>query len=148
MPSHLFTVAVPTSAPAFPVLWIAFRPPSRTFCFMGVCVLVASGADFEVDDYLKDTPFKPQQVYRKGEIPAKNNPERRPLTESGFVLLVAQDEYPQLIEQVLRALDHWEEEFHLLSDAGADKMLLDFGIEKRVMLERPQYLPPELILAM
>ena len=115
---------------------------------MGVCVLVASGVDFDVDEYLRDTPFKPQHIYRKGEIPSKDNPERQPLAESGFVLLVAQKEYPELIEEVLRALDYWEEEFHLLNDAGADKMVLDFGIAEQAMLQRPQYLPPELILAM
>jgi hypothetical protein len=124
---------------------IPHRRPRRT---SKTPLSVASGVDFDVDEYLRDTPFKPQQIYRKEEIPPKDNPERQPLTESGFVLLVAQKEYPELIEEVLRALDYWEEEFHLLSDAGADKMVLDFGITEQAMLQRPQYLPPELILAM
>jgi hypothetical protein len=115
---------------------------------MGLCVLVASGPDFDVDDYLRDSPFKPQHIYRKGETAAKDNPEAELLTESGFVWVVGQDEYPQLIEQVLRTLDYWDEELHQLNDAGADKMILDFGITEKTMLQRPQFLPPELIAAM
>jgi hypothetical protein len=53
-----------------------------------------------------------------------------------------------LIEQVGRALDYWDEELHQLNDAGADKMVLDFGITEKTMLQRPQFLPPELIAAM
>jgi hypothetical protein len=115
---------------------------------MAVCVLVASGVDFEVDEYLQDSPFKPQQIYRKGETLDQNHPEMEPLTESGFVWLVGDEEYPELIDQVLRVLDYWEEELHLLRDAGADKMVLDFAIPERILLQRPQYLPSELILAM
>jgi hypothetical protein len=120
----------------------------RTISFMGVCVLVASGVDFDVDEYLKDSPFKPQHIYRKGEILAENNPAREALTESGFVVLVGEDEYPELVGQVLGALDYWEEELHQLNDAGAEKLVLDFGITEEAMLQRPQYLPSELILAM
>ena|SRR6266404_1800282 len=130
------------------VLWIDFETQIHTLFFMGVCVLVTSGENFDVDEYLRESPFKPQQIYRRGEIPSKDNPEQRPLTESGFTLLVSQDEYPQLIEQVVHALRYWEEELQWLTDAGADKMLLDFGITEQTMLQRPQYLPPELISAM
>jgi len=115
---------------------------------MAVCILVASGDDFDVDEYLRDSPFKPSQVYRKGEIPAKDNPAREALTESGFVVLIGEEEYPALIEQVVHSLDYYEEELHDLNDAGADSILLDFGITEEMMLQRPQYLPPELIMAM
>ena len=115
---------------------------------MGICVLVASGADFDVDEYLRESPFEPQHVYHKGEAASKNHPEGDPLTESGFVLVVGEDEYPQLTERVVQALDYWDEELHALNDAGADKMLLDFGVDEQTMLQRPQYLPPELITAM
>ena len=98
--------------------------------------------------YLRESPFKPQHVYRKGEAASKNQPEGDPLTESGFVLVVGEDDYPQLIERVVQALDYWDEELHALNDAGADKMLLDFGVDEQTMLQRPQYLPPELITAM
>jgi hypothetical protein len=42
---------------------------------MGVCVLVTSGANFDVDEYLRESPFKPQQIYRRREIPSKDNPD-------------------------------------------------------------------------
>lgn len=115
---------------------------------MSVCVLVASGVDFDVDEYLRESPFKPQHVYHKGETASKDRPEGELLTESGFVLVVGEDEHPRLIERVVQALDYWDEELHALTDAGADKMLLDFGVEQQTMLQRPQYLPPELITAM
>lgn len=71
-----------------------------------------------------------------------------PLTESGFVLLLGEEDYPVLVEQAVRALDYWDEDLHLLNDAGADKMLLNFGVSEQSILQHPQYLPPELILAM
>lgn len=115
---------------------------------MAVCVLVASGEEFDVDEYLRESPFEPQHVYHKGEVPVPDNPEQEPLTESGFVLLVGQEEYPQLMEQVRRALDYWDEELHDLSTAGANNLLLDFGIAEDNLLQQPHYLPPELIAAM
>jgi hypothetical protein len=115
---------------------------------MGVCVLVASGAEFDVDRFLRDSPFKPHVVYHKGEIPAKDNPGGKPLTDSGFVLLVAQVEYPQLIEQVYRALVSLNKEFQRLKDAGANKILLDFGITDKSLAQRSQFFFPELLSAM
>jgi hypothetical protein len=115
---------------------------------MAVCVLVASGADFDVDEYLTESPFEPQQIYRKGDIPAPGNPEQEPLAESGFVLLVGQEDYPELMDQVFRALDYWDEELHELSAAGADKLVLNFGVAQEDLCQHPYYLPPELIAAL
>jgi hypothetical protein len=36
-------------------------------------VLVASGVDFDVDEYVRDSPFKPQRIYRHGETASKND---------------------------------------------------------------------------
>jgi len=113
---------------------------------MALCVLVVSGVDFDVDDYLRESPFKPQQIYRKGET--AKDPQAETLTESGLVLLMGEDEYPALIEQVVRGLDYWDEELHELNSAGAEKMLLNFGVSEQLLLQHPQYLPPELITAM
>ncbi len=115
---------------------------------MAVCVLVASGPEFEVDEYLRESPFQPQQVYHKGELPAGTNPEPEPLAESGFALLVGQEDYPELVELVVQALDYWDEELHELSNAGAEKLVLDFGIAEESLVQHPHYLPPELIAAM
>ena len=53
---------------------------------MGVCVFVASGLDFDVDRYLAGSPFKAMMVFRKGDVPPENNPQRLPRPDSGFVV--------------------------------------------------------------
>ena len=39
-------------------------------------------------------------------------------------------------------------ELERLRSAGAEKLLLNFGLAKHQIAKRPQYLPPELLLAM
>ena len=118
---------------------------------MGVCAFVASGLDFDVDEYLRDSPFKPVSVFEKGSVPAKDNPERRPRPDSGFLVLVSQDEEPHLINQTRDALEflaYHRLDIQALKEDGVDNLLLDFGITQQHVIKRPQYLPPELIEAM
>ena len=79
------------------VLWVDFKSQFHTLFRMGVCVLVTSGEHFDVGECLRESPFKPQQIYCRGEIPSKDNPGWQPLTESGFILLVSQDDGHTLV---------------------------------------------------
>jgi len=44
---------------------IVFSPTIRTLSFMGFCVFVASGLNFDVDSYLKSSPFKAGLYFEK-----------------------------------------------------------------------------------
>lgn len=118
---------------------------------MGVCIFTASGLNFDVDGFLRGSPLKPFTVYHQGESPKAGNILFRPHEEPGFMVLVSHDEKPSLLEQSLAALDFIaanNHEFERLRGAGAEKLLLNFGLAKHDVAERPQYLPPELLLAM
>ena len=117
---------------------------------MGVCAFVASGLNFDVDGYLKKSPFKPMTVFRKGEVPTKDpNPQPRP--NSGFVAIVAHTPEPGILNEIPKALTFLikhEREFLRLRDLGVDNSLLDFCVENQGKIQESNYLPPELIAAL
>ena len=118
---------------------------------MGVCVFVASGLDFDVDKYLKGDPFKTMVRFRKGDVPTKDNPGKVARPDSGFVVMVSQDDKPILLPQVMAALEFLnfhQSEFERMKAAGVDIMLLDFGTTSQHVLQTAHYLHPELIQAM
>ncbi len=118
---------------------------------MGVCVFVASGLNFDVDRYLAGSPLKAMTVFRKGDIPPKNNPERKPRPDSGFVVLISGDQQLDLNQQLKEALgflNQHEAELKAVRGAGVDNMLLDLGVQVGDKVQQAQYLPPELIAAM
>jgi len=118
---------------------------------MGVCIFTASGLNFDVDGFLQRSPLKPFSVYHQGESPKVGNILFRRQEEPGFMVLVSHDEKPSLLEQCLAALDFIaanNAEFERLRGAGAEKLLLNFGVAKHQIGNRPLYLPPELLLAM
>ena len=118
---------------------------------MGVCVLVASGLDFDVDRYLAGSPFKAMVVFRKGDIPPKNNPERKARPDSGFVVLLSGDQQPDLSQQFKEALtflNRHETELKAIRSLGVDNLVLDLGVQVGDKAQQAEYLPPELIAAM
>ena len=118
---------------------------------MGVCIFVARGMNFDVDDYLRESPFEAVSVFRKGQVPSKNNPHDQYRPDSGFMVAFGDDQEPGLSDQVEEALtflaEH-ESELERLKEVGVDRMLLHFGVELRDELRRSEYLPPELIMAL
>ena len=120
---------------------------------MGTCMFVASGFDFEVDAYFPCSPFKDQiaTVFRKGQIPTRDNPQKIARPDSDFVHMVSAMQEPHLNCQIappFEFLSKYEKEFARLKKVGVDNMLLDFGLEGQQTIERAQYLPPELIVAL
>ena len=106
-----------------------------------------------MDAYFPGSPFKDQiaTVFRKGQIPTRDNPQKIARPDSGFVHLVSATQEPHLNCQIAPALEFLSEnqkEFERLKGMGVDNMLLDFGMEGQQTIERAQYLPPELITAM
>ena len=118
---------------------------------MGVCVFVASGLSFDVDRYLAGSPFKAMAVFRKGDVPPKNNPERKPRPDSGFVVLISGDQelgLSQQLKEALAFLDRHEAELRAVRKVGVDNMLLDLSVQVADKMQQAEYLPPELIIAL
>lgn len=118
---------------------------------MGICAFVATGPKFDVDEYLRNSPFKPFMVYHPGEALKLGEMTWRPQKEAGFMMLVGKDEQPNVLEVGLKALGFLSEnkdQLERMRNAGAEKMHLDFAIAKHQFSERAQYLPPDLLLVM
>ena len=118
---------------------------------MGVCVFVASGLNFDVDAYLKGSPFKPTAVFRKGQVPSRGNPERIPRPDSGFAAVIGMDDQPgigALVPEVFRFLLANDGEFEAMKKAGVDNHLLDFPVFQQTPTPLTDYLPPEFLIAM
>ena len=112
---------------------------------MGACVFVASGLRFDVDGYLRTSPFKPASVFRKGEIPGKESTAR---PDSGFVVVVSEGPVAELVESAMRFLASHEGDFQTMRQRGVDNLLLDVGVERTGKIQESRYLPPELIARM
>jgi hypothetical protein len=128
-----------------------FAATNRQLSLMGVSVFVASGLNFDVDRYLAGSPFKAMAVFRKGDIPPKNNPERKPRPDSGFVVLISGDQLLDLSQQLKEAaafLNRHEAELKTVREVEEDNMLLDLSVQVGDKLQQAEYLPPELIAAL
>ncbi len=119
---------------------------------MGWCLFVASGLELRMDEFLRGSPFRPQTKYYKGDVPPKDNPQRLPRPDSGFVVLVSQDEKGDDIsgqrQDAYNFLLGHEKEIRRAETFGADNFLLDFGLQSGQKMQTAVYLPPELIEVM
>jgi hypothetical protein len=103
-------------------------------------MFVASGLNFDVDAYFPGRPFKDKiaTVFRKGQIPTRDNPEKIPRPDSGFVHMVSATQEPHLKCQIAPALEFLsknEKEICRLKKLGVDNMLFDFGTERQQTIE-------------
>ena len=118
---------------------------------MATCLFVASGLDFAVDNYLRKSPFTARTLFHKGTIPPLNNPNRIPRPDSGFVVVVGDDNEPTVLSQLQVAFDFLnrnEMEIRRLKQFGVDNMLLDFTVVLNHAIRQSFYFPPELIQTM
>ncbi len=114
---------------------------------MGVCIFVASGVDFDVDGYLRESPFEPSGIFHRGHVPKKGSPQKTPRPDSGFSVVISDSDQPGLgavIDEALAFLKEHERDINALRKAGADNLLLDFGVELRGEVQRSEYLPAEI----
>ena len=112
------------------------------------CVLRATGAKFDVDAFLKDSPFRPATVYRKGQ---RRRPASRGVqTASGFNVVVSDtDDSPEKqIEYALSFLrDQHGELLRLVRFGGVEEIVLDFGIPQNEIATRSARFPADLLVA-
>ncbi|HEY8131308.1 MAG TPA: hypothetical protein VII12_05410 [Thermoanaerobaculia bacterium] len=111
------------------------------------CVLRASGAKFDVDSFLKTSPFKADVIYRKGQ--RRRPASRGAQTASGFNVAISDSDDPQV--QVEKALafvrKHHDELLRLVRFGGIEDVILDFACPQKEFVARTARLPGELLTA-
>ncbi|HEX9502392.1 MAG TPA: hypothetical protein VGA10_12135 [Thermoanaerobaculia bacterium] len=112
------------------------------------CVLRATGAKFDVDAFLSESPFRPATVYRKGQ--RRRPASRGTQTASGFNVVVSDTDDPpeKQIEYALTFLrDQQGEILRLVRFGGVEEIVLDFGIPQNEIATRSARFPADLLVA-
>jgi hypothetical protein len=100
------------------------------------CVLRAAGRSFDVDKYLKRTPFVRYSMYRKGEPRFTHKPKGEINKTTGINITISDGSFDDLQRQIrsaVRFLERYKMEIRRLARfKGLDGApALDFGINKR-----------------
>lgn len=115
------------------------------------CVLRASGANFDVDSFLKDSTLRPLIVYHRGSVrfPSSNRTQRLE-EESGMNVEVSAKEFSDLPGQIRNAiqflLDNTYELDRLVGFPELQRIVLDFPVENRDVPVQSDTFPAELAL--
>ena len=115
-----------------------------------MCVLRVSGKYFDVDQFLRESPWVPRAIFRIGEPRVPTSQPDGPVSrQSGFNLNASNAEFSELQKQIDDAilfLRSNEKELVRLRDfPGVEGMCLDFGIEERDVPAQSEAFPPELL---
>lgn len=109
------------------------------------CVLRASGAGFDVDAFLKASPFKPDIVYRKGQ--RRRPASRGAQTSSGFNVIISDSDEPK--EQIRRAQRFLKENrgemLRLMRTRGIENVIVEISCPQEEFLARTAHLPSALL---
>lgn len=104
-----------------------------------MCVLRAYGKKFDVDSFLKRSPWKPIAVFRRGE--KRGVLSKKKNTESSFNLDVSDASWLNLTAQLRDAkkfIQKNKKELRRLKKfAGVDSVVLDFPLENRISKDFP-----------
>lgn len=106
------------------------------------CVLRASGSEFDVDEFLVDSPFEPCAVWRRGEQRYRHKP---PSENSGFNLEVSNGDLEEQIAGAVMFLRDRQSEIRRLLDSIGVEAHLDFGIARRDVFVQTDFFPSVLI---
>jgi len=114
------------------------------------CVLRASGANFDVDFFLRDSPLEALTVFHRGEVQFPNSKtNQRKCEHSGMHVSVSTREFSDLagqIEDAVGFLTDNERELRRLGEfASVGQMYLDFPIEARDVVFQSDAFPPHLL---
>ena len=100
------------------------------------CVLRASGKHFDVDEYLRKSPFTNYHVYRKGEPRFSTTPRGEKNRMTGISIVIINRSFDSLNRQIRAAISFLEKNRtkirRLVRFTGlGGPPVLDFGINKR-----------------
>ena len=112
------------------------------------CVLRASGPLFDVDEFLRHSPFAPTKVWHKGE-PRTSHASSKLADTSGFNLVVSSADFDDLSRQIADAMEflreHNGELSRLSTFPGVEGVTLDFGVRRREVVAQFDRFPPGLL---
>jgi hypothetical protein len=102
-----------------------------------MCVLRASGEDFDVDEFLRSSSLKPCAIHRRGTpYLAKGQPRGRVHEASGLAIAVSGASWSDLATQVTDAerflAAHRAEILRLVHFPGVEEATLDFSLDLRI----------------
>ena len=96
------------------------------------CMFRASGKEFDVDGFLKDSPWCPESIHHRGESKYPHRTDKLH-EDAGFSLVASEAEFEFFDEQVADALvflqNNREEIMRLASFIGLEFKGLDFGVK-------------------
>jgi hypothetical protein len=112
------------------------------------CILRASGPLFDVDEFLRYSPFAPTKVFHKGELRSPH-PSSKTAETSGSNLVVSPAGFDDLPRQIADAMEflnqHKQELSRLATFPGVEGVTLDFGIPRREVVAQFDRFPPRLL---
>ena len=112
------------------------------------CVLRAIGREFDVDEFLKDTPLPRDVVFHRGELrgPGEGAGKR---SASGFNAPVSEaglDDLDTQVQDASQFLRVHEDELRRLGGfPGVEEVCLDFGIARRDVPAQSDVFPADLL---
>jgi hypothetical protein len=109
-------------------------------------VLRAIGRDFDVDEFLKETPLPPGAVFHRGEPRQPGGGKR---AASGFNAPVSEaglDDLDTQLQDATHFLREHEDELRRLGRfPGVEEVCLDFGIARRAGAAQSDLFPADLL---
>lgn len=109
------------------------------------CHLYVTGVDFAVDDFLKDSDFVPQLVYRKGKRLGKS----AKMKKSGIIVTVGGEGYDEkkgLIYNVTAFIKKNQPELKRLREfPNVENMYFTFDLHKREEIIQTDLIPSNLL---
>jgi|ERR1700733_13053113 hypothetical protein len=113
------------------------------------CVLRASGANFDVDEFLKTSSLDALTAFHRGELQFPSSSVTRKSESSGMNVSVSTREFSDLRGQIKDAIEFLsknDRELRRLHDfPGLERMDLDFPVEDRDVVYQRDAFPHKLL---
>jgi hypothetical protein len=113
------------------------------------CVLRASGATFDIDEFLRNSSFDVLTAFHRGEVQFPTSSVTRKSEYSGMSVSVSTREFSDLrgqIEEAVVFLTENDHELKRLRDfPGLERMDMDFSIEDRDVVYQRDAFPHQLL---
>lgn len=110
-----------------------------------MCVLRASGPQFDPESFLRESTLRPCNVFLRGN----RRSESSVWETSGITVPTSEAEMDDFGKQVEESIDflrsNREELLRLKTFEGVEDLRLDFGVSRRKTIGQYQFLPSELV---